>query len=216
SGGRGLEGYRHSYVEGMRSIVTWAGRVPVGTLVYTSSTSVYPQSGGARVDEEASVDATRTAGSPIVDAEDLLLSATIARRRFILRLGVVCGPARLPLLDLLRDGAGELRGGGTHRLNLVHRDDIVSAIQVAFDAPEQVAGGVFNVADDGPAPKADVMAFLAEKLGRPTPRFSGEPAHGRRRVTPDRVIVNEKIKRMLGWRPRYPTYREGYAAILGA
>src|SRR4051794_36558855 len=44
SGGAGLEGYRHSYVEGMRSLLSWirAG-APVGTLVYTSSTSVYPQ-----------------------------------------------------------------------------------------------------------------------------------------------------------------------------
>jgi hypothetical protein len=32
---------------------------------------------------------------------------------------------------------------------------------------------------------------------------------------PDRVILNEKIRRMLGWRPQYPDYRAGYDSILG-
>jgi len=116
----------------------------------------------------------------------------------------------------MRDGSGEVAGRGDFRLNLIHRDDIAGAIRAAFDAPATVDGGVFNVADDGAATKAEVVAFLAAKLGLPAPRFTGEPAGGRRRVTPDRVIANDKIKRVLGWRPRYPSFREGYAAILGA
>ncbi|MDF3058565.1 MAG: epimerase [Rariglobus sp.] len=216
SGGGGPEGYRHSYVGGMRSILAWAGRIPVGTLVYTSSTSVYPQDGGVRVDEEAPVDETRAAGSAIVDSEDLLLAWTGGARRFVLRLAGIYGPGRHYLVDQLRDGSGEVAGRGDHRLNLIHRDDIVSAIWAAFNAPAEVAGGIFNVADDGAAPKAEIAAFIAGKLSLPVPRFTGEPAQGRRRVTPDRVITNDKIKRVLGWRPVYPTYREGYAAILGA
>src|SRR5690348_1915979 len=51
----GPENYRRSYVDGMRSILAWAARGPrpVGTFVYTSSTAVYPQGGGASVDESA-------------------------------------------------------------------------------------------------------------------------------------------------------------------
>ena len=75
SGGGGPEGYRHSYVEGMRSILEWASQVPVGTLVYTSSTSVYPQDGGVRVGEDAPIDETRASGSAIAAA------ATPERRR---------------------------------------------------------------------------------------------------------------------------------------
>ena len=56
SGGGGLDGYRRSYVEGMRSLLTWARRGPAGTIVYTSSTSVYPQDGGVMVDETAPTD----------------------------------------------------------------------------------------------------------------------------------------------------------------
>ncbi|HSI08901.1 MAG TPA: NAD-dependent epimerase/dehydratase family protein [Rariglobus sp.] len=215
SGGGGPEGYRHSYVDGMKSVLAWAAKAPVGTIIYTGSTSVYPQDGGVRVDETASVEETRAAGSPLVEAEDLLLAWT-GGRKFVLRLAGIYGPGRHYLLDQLRDGSDEVAGNGEYRLNLIHRDDIAGAVWAAFDAPAGVADGIFNVADDGAAPKVEMTAWLAMKLGVPRPRFTGEPAAGRRRVTPDRVIANDKIKRELGWRPVYPSFREGYAAILGA
>lgn len=216
SGGGGPAGYRHSYVEGMKSVLAWAAKGPVGTILYTGSTSVYPQDGGVRVDEEASVEETRAAGSPLVEAEDLLLGWKGGARRFVLRLAGIYGPGRHYLVDQLRDGSGEVAGRGDHRLNLIHRDDITAAVWSVLAAPAGVTGGVFNVADDGAAPKAEIAEFLAARLGVAMPRFTGEPASGRRRVTPDRVISNEKIKRVLGWHPLYPTYREGYAAILKA
>jgi nucleoside-diphosphate-sugar epimerase len=216
SGGGGPEGYRHSYVGGMTSLLAWAQRVPAGTWVYTSSTSVYPQDGGVRVDEEASIEETRRTGNALVEAEDLFLASPVAARRFVLRLAGIYGPGRHHLVDQLREGKGEIAGLGDHRLNLIHRDDIAGAIWAAFDSPATVPGGVFNVADDGAVSKAEVMAFIAAKLGVPEPRFTGAPAQGRRRITPDRVIANDKLKRVLGWRPRYPSYREGYEAILGA
>ena len=215
SGGGGPEGYRHSYVDGMKSVLAWAAKAPVGTIIYTGSTSVYPQDGGVRVDETASVEETRAAGSPLVEAEDLLLAWT-GGRKFVLRLAGIYGPGRHYLLDQLRDGSDEVAGNGEYRLNLIHRDDIAGAVWAAFDAPAGVADGIFNVADDGATPKVEMTAWLAMKLGVPRPRFTGEPAAGRRRVTPDRVIANDKIKRELGWRPVYPSFREGYAAILGA
>lgn len=212
SGGGGPEAYWHSYVDGMKSVLAWAGQVPVGAIVYTGSTSVYPQGGGVRVDEEASVEETRAAGSPLLEAEDLLLAWT-GGRRCVLRLAGIYGPGRHYLLDQLRDGSGEVAGHGEYRLNLIYRDDIAGAVWAAFEGG---AEGVFNVADDGAAPKVEITAWLAMKLGVPRPRFTGEPATGRRRVTPDRVIANDKIKRVLGWRPVYPSFREGYAALLGA
>ena len=215
SGGGGPEGYRHSYVDGMKSVLAWAAKTSVRTIIYTGSTSVYPQDGGVRVDETASVAETRAAGSPLVEAEDLLLAWT-GGRKFVLRLAGIYRPGRHYLLDQLRDGSGEVAGNGEYRLNLIHRDDIAEAVWAAFGAPAGVEDGVFNVSDDGAAPKVEVTAWLAMKQGMPRPRFTGEPAQGRRRVTPDRVIANDKIKRVLGWRPVYPSFREGYAAILGA
>jgi nucleoside-diphosphate-sugar epimerase len=77
-----------------------------------------------------------------------------------------------------------------------------------------VANEIFNVADDGAASKAEIAVWLAAQLGLPAPRFTGEPAAGRRTVTPDRIIANTKLKTTLGWRPRYPSFREGYAETI--
>ena len=219
SGGAGIEGYRRSYVEGTRSVLAWAvKRGGVGTLVYTSSTSVYPQSGGARVDENAPI--AEAVGTPAVlfEAENLLRAATpgACARWFILRLAGIYGPRRHHLLEQLRAGETEIGGRGEHRLNFIHRDDIVAAVLAAFAAPVKIANETFNVADDGAASKAEVAAWLAQKIGCPAPRFTGEPTAGRRAVTPDRVIANDKIKTVLGWRPRYADFRAGYRPLLEA
>jgi nucleoside-diphosphate-sugar epimerase len=214
SGGGGPEGYRRSYVDGQRSLLTWAGGTSSpGRLVYTGSTSVYPQEGGIRVDEDAPTDGAMGTARVLLEAEALVRAWR--GNWFILRLAGIYGPDRHHLLDQLRAGSGELAGRGEHHLNLIHRDDIVSAILAAFAAPASVPSGVFNVADDGAAPKAALAEWIAARLGLPAPTFSGEPAMGRRAITPDRIIANDRIKRVLGWRPQYPTFREGYESILG-
>ena len=148
-----------------------------------------------------------------VNAEALLRASTVACARwFVLRLAGIYGPGRAHLLEQVR--GGEVSGRRDHRLNLAHRDDIAEAILAAFGAPPAVKNEIFNIADDGAAPKAEIAAWLAARLGVPAPRFSDEPAVGRHSITPDRVIVNAKIRKMLGWRPRYPTFREGYENIL--
>lgn len=225
SGGGGLAGYRRSYVEGMRSVLAWAERGPAGTIVYTSSTSVYPQGDGAIVDERAPTGGSSPTAQILLESEALLRAANAARTRwFILRLAGIYGPGRHHLLDRLRAGAGELPGGGDHRLNLAHRDDICAAIFAAFAAPASVRDEIFNVADNAPESKATVVNWLAEKLGRPSPCFAGGAASSAaaarasaRRdfaAPPDRIIGNAKLKTALGWRPSYPSFREGYTAIM--
>jgi nucleoside-diphosphate-sugar epimerase len=220
SSGRGrLEDYRQSYVEGMRSLLAWVQRGAAGTLVYTSSTSVYPEDGGVVVDEEASTEGVGETGRILLEAEELLRQGRNACRRwFILRLAGIYGPERHHLLDQVRFGAAEMTGNGAAHLNLAHRDDICAAVFASFAAPESISDDTFNVADDTPAPKAEVVRWLAEQLGRPMPRFNGGEASARRGFTrpPDRLISNAKLKTKLGWKPRYPSFREGYASILSA
>ena len=98
-------------------------------------------------------------------------------------------------------------------MNLIHRDDVCSAIWAAFGAPATLTDGLFNVADDGAATKAEITAWLAAQLGVPAPRFTGGPAGGRAPV-PDRIIANARVKAALGWSPRWPSFREGYANLL--
>jgi len=215
SGGGGAAGYRHSYVDGMRSVMAWARRHgPVGTIVYTSSTSVYPQGGGVTVDETAPLDWSGgdDAARLLIAAEDALREAAgAAQRWFILRLAGIYGPGRHHLLEQVK--SGEVSGSPETRLNLIHRDDIATAIEACFGAPPALANEVFNVVDGSPARKSEVVAWLAARLGAPVPRFSGT-AGIRRRVTPDRIISNRKLCATFEWRPRFASYREGYSAIL--
>jgi nucleoside-diphosphate-sugar epimerase len=214
SGGGGLQSYRHSYLDGMRSIVRWLERATVGTIVYTSSTSVYPQDGGSPVDETAPtvLPSAGDRGGILVATEQLLAQARGASRWFVLRLAGLYGPSRRYLADQVL--AGTVSGVPGHRVNLVHRDDAVAAVLACFAAPAAVAGEVYNVADDQPTRKDEIVAWMARRAGVPVPAFTGLPAGGRRAVTPDRIIVNRKLKQQLGWAPMFPSFREGYAALV--
>lgn len=214
AGSAGLEGYRHSYVDGMKSILSWSrARGPVGTLVYTSSTSVYPQGNGVAVDETAPTGAAGERGAILLAAEELLrASSGSCGRWFVLRLAGIYGPGRHYLLDQLR--AGERPDAGDHHLNLVHRDDIGAAIWACFCAPPDVANQIFNVADDQPARKSEVIAWLAARVKQPMMAARSATPVPRRSTTPDRIIANRRLKAMLGWAPRYPSFREGYEALL--
>lgn len=215
-----VDGYRQSYLDGARSILAWAGKGtrPIEALVYTSSTGVYPQGGGVRVDETAAVAGSSPSAEVLIEAEKLFLGATSAlvRRAFVLRLAGIYGPGRHSVLDQLRAGAAKINGRGDHRLNLVHRDDIVGAIFAAFGAPPEIRGQVFNVSDGHPPAKQDFVAWLARKLGRDCPLFDPAAPSIRRggAGVPDRVIDSGKIQSQLGWLPRYPDYRAGYETIL--
>ncbi len=209
SGDGGPEGYRRSYLEGMASVSEWLGtRGAAGAAVYTGSTSVYPQDKGARVDETAPVggdDRVRV----LIETEEVFLRVA-AKARVVLRLAGIYGPGRHHLLEQVR--AGVASGRAENHLNLAYRDDIAAAVWAAWGA---AAGGqIFNVADDGAATKQEVVGWLAARLGVAVPTFSGEPAAGRRAVTPDRIIANDRLKSSLGWRPAFPTFREGYEKIL--
>lgn len=222
SGGGGAAAYQRSYVEGMHSIAAWL-RAAGGaqTFLYTSSTSVYPQSEGI-VDEAVSTEAATGTGVILLKAEAGVKQAVedrLCRRGRVLRLAGIYGPGRHHVLDQLRSGVRPLPGKGDHRLNLVYREDIVSAIFAALIAAEETAASayeVFNVVDDRPVRKSELVEWLAARLGMVFPGFSGKAVPGRRADPPDRVVSNAKIRTQLGWTPRFADFRAGYEAILGA
>jgi 2-alkyl-3-oxoalkanoate reductase len=85
-------------------------------------------------------------------------------------------------------------------------------------AVERGAPGIYNVVDDEPAPAADWLPGLAAAVGAKPPMrvprwlariMAGELAVAM--MTEMRGASNAKAKRELGWAPRYPTWREGFA-----
>lgn len=107
-------------------------------------------------------------------------------------------------------------GGGAGVWSFVHVDDAALATIAAI---ENGAPGIYNVADDVPAPVADWVPELAKALAAKPPRnvpaFMGRIVRGEVGVsmmTQVRGISNAKAKRELGWQPRYPSYRDSFRA----
>jgi len=219
SAGGGIAGYRKSYLEGQRSILKWAKGRNIQSYLYTSSTSVYPQDGGVTVDETADTSGAPPTGQVLCESEQLLAGAADELGAwYVLRLAGIYGPKRHYLLDILRSEESVIPGVGDYLLNLIHRDDVVTAICTVLANSESASSGIYNVADTHSATKADLVAWLAEQLGQSPPRF--DPEHVSPRLQrrggrmPSRRVSNLKLRQALGWAPKYHDFRAGYRALL--
>jgi nucleoside-diphosphate-sugar epimerase len=219
SAGAGIEGYRKSYVEGQRAILHWAAGRGIESYVYTSSTSVYPQDGGVTVNETDETSGAPPTGQVLRESERLVAgSAGLFSRWYVLRLAGIYGPGRHYLLDLLRSECGVISGAGDYLLNLIHRDDVVQAIATALGHRQTADSGIYNVADNRAAPKAELVAWLADQLQLSPPSF--DPEHVSPRLQrrggrmPSRRVSNLKLCETLGWKPMYADFRAGYAGLL--
>lgn len=217
SAGGGLAGYKKSYVDGQKIALAWAQAEGIERYMYTSSTSVYPQNHGERVDCLAATQPASDTAQYLLQAEDLLLQcASDFERHYIFRLAGIYGPERHFLLDQLRQGTAVIAGRGDYTLNLIHRDDIVELLILAMHAPAQ--SGVYNVADLGATHKAEILAWLAAQTGQPQPSFDPNLSSPRLRrrsgSIPDRVICSLQTQQAFDWQPRYRDYRMGYTELL--
>ena len=176
-------------------------------LTYLSSTGVYGDCGGAWVDEAAPIGTGRRAARSEADA------AWLARSARVLRLPGIYGSGR-SALDRVREGAARRVDVPGQVFSRVHVDDIVSGTLAAFDAPP----GAYNLSDDLPASQNTVIEHACALFGaKPPPMLSLEEARlspqARAFYDENRRVANGKAKRVLGWRLRYPSYREGLAAL---
>ncbi len=176
-------------------------------LGYLSSTGVYGDTGGAWVDESASVGGGRR--SPRAEAD----AAWLAHGARVLRLPGIYGPAR-SALDRVREGRATRIDLSGQVFSRVHVDDIVGGAIAALDAPP----GAYNLADDEPASHNAVIEEACRLLAcEPPPLQSLDDAAlspaARGFYAENRRVANGKAWRVLGWSPRYPTYREGLASL---
>ncbi len=215
SAGGGLRGYQESYIDGLKSILQWVGRGTPKAFLYTSSTSVYPQTDRQRIDESCSTENASPAGKLLLESERILREACLPRT-FILRLAGIYGPGRHMLLDQVRSRE-PIPGRGDYYLNLIYRDDITNAIIQCLEGDH--AGGVFNAVDDAPSMKCDIASWIAACLELPEPTFAPDRMSARASIRsaggslPDRIILNSRLKQELKWSPVASSFREGYSRI---
>jgi len=133
----------------------------------------------------------------------------------VLRLSGIYGPGRNAFVNLRSGSAKRLIKPG-QVFNRIHVDDIAGALAAAIERPE--AGPIFNVADDEPAPPQEVIAYAAELLGvNPPAEIEIEQAQlspmGRSFYGENKRVSNQRLRGDLGYALRYPTFREGLAAL---
>lgn len=183
---------------------------PARWIGYLSSTGVYGDTKGAWVDEHAPVGAGRRTARAAADAAWL----RIHREARVFRLPGIYGPGRSTL--------ERVRAGQAHRIDLpgqifsrIHVDDIVSGIAASLS---DGSSGAYNLADDEPCGQNQVVEYACDLLGLPRPPLQSIETAGlspmaRAFYAENRRVANGKAKRLLGWRPRFATYRAGLRAI---
>jgi nucleoside-diphosphate-sugar epimerase len=210
-----LEGYEQSYLQGMQSILAWMeqGGKLSRSLVFTSSSSVYPQTDGSLVNEEADTSESSARAHVLLSAEKLCLEAspTIAQHRSVVRFSGLYGPGRHLLVDKIERGE-PMTGSSERFLNLLHRDDASSSVLALLQAPPGFTGGVFNACDGQHATRGEIARWVAQRLGVTEPVFtgSGDTRGGHRRVDPSKAFD------VLGWKPKFPNFQSGYEDFLAS
>jgi nucleoside-diphosphate-sugar epimerase len=136
----------------------------------------------------------------------------------VFRLPGIYGPGR-SALDRLRAGEARRIAAPGQVFSRIHVDDLAAGLEASMARPR--AGGIYNLCDDEPAPNADVVACAAELLGLPVPpevplADAQLSPQAMRFYAESKRVSNARAKAELGWRPAYPTYREGLRAILEA
>lgn len=212
--GRGCPGARV-----LLPALTASGAFP-DWIGYVSSTAVYGDRDGGWVFEDDALNAASLEGARRVRAEADWFDAGrgMGLTVQIFRLPAIYGPGR-SVVDRLRDGSARIVRKPGQVFNRVHVEDAVSGLFASMDRPRP--GAAYNLTDDAPSPVDVVVADAARRMGLPPPPEVDwtDPSVSdamRRFYLDSKRISNARAKAELGWRPRYPSWREGLEQILAA
>jgi nucleoside-diphosphate-sugar epimerase len=204
--------YRDAYVRWpLRLLRALAQRAaPPRRVIYVSSTGVYHQDDGEWVDEESPAASGRFSGRVLLEGEAAVRAVGLPLT--VVRLSGIYGPGRTRLIDSVRGGTAVCVAGDKAILNHIHRDDAAGAIAHVLRLASPAA--LYLGTDCAPVPRCVCLDWIAEQLGCPRPRrvereavASGGARGGHRRYSNARLLGS-------GYRFIYPTFREGYGALL--
>lgn len=180
---------------------------------YLSATSVYGDHDGQLVDENTPTSPSNERGLLRLKAEQSWLSLGLPVHIF--RLGGIYGNQRNQIKSVI-DGTAKKIIKENHTFSRIHVNDIATALKLSMLAP---GPGIYNIVDDQPTSSADVIDFISEKLGhKKLPAINFENAD----ISPmmksfyhdNKRVKNDRLKETFNWKPKYPTYKEGYLDIL--
>ncbi|MGF1651137.1 MAG: SDR family oxidoreductase [Hyphomicrobiaceae bacterium] len=188
-------------------------------MCYLSTTGVYGDHGGGWVDETTPASPLSARSHARLAAEQAWQSVASAHgkaRLAVFRLSGIYGPGRSPL-ERVRTGTARAVIKPGQVFNRIHVDDIAIAVEAVLSGRGQHV--IYNVSDDEPAPPEDVLTFAASLIGvELPPPVPFDEAHlgemARSFYHENKRVSNTRLKTDLGLTLRFPTYREGLAALL--
>ncbi len=198
--------YEKTYRGGMDHLVVGLGG-QVSRLLYVSSTVVYSQNLGEWVSEDSVVTPHNLRATVQLQCEQM--AAAAANTSVVLRLGGLYGPGREALLNRVR-AKTPVTSKPAHFTNRVFQTD--AANMVVHLLQNSDSQGVFLGVDNQPAPMHEVCQWLAERMGMdPLPQLaqSSDVAVSGKRISNQRLLNS-------GFQCRYPSFKEGYSALLGS
>lgn len=202
---RDQAGYEAIFIDGWNNLWTALDGEPRRTIV-VSSTAVYGESNGVWVDEETPARPARFNGEVLLAMEQQ--AARCTQHLVVARISGIYGPGRERLIRQAVSPGLEVQQTPPFFTNRIHRDDAAAALKHLLEMDEPEA--LYVVSDDCPAPRYDVIKWLAEVQGKPAPVAVADESAGRgKRVSSRRLTAS-------GFKLQYPDYRAGYGSVLAA
>ncbi|MCX5746804.1 MAG: NAD-dependent epimerase/dehydratase family protein [Proteobacteria bacterium] len=200
--------------QAMRGALQAAYGAGANCFIYLSSAGLY----GALPDDDVWIDEDSPVAhddppmANVMTDEAAIDSSSFERMRIVtLRLAPVYGPGR-GLRERIRAGQFKILDEGQHVTSRIHVDDVVSILLAAEERAEHKSR--FLLADDEPTTQGEYTRWLCERMGLPLPASRSIYEPGAQRVAHrNRKVKNALVKRALGVELRYPSFREGEAAI---
>lgn len=207
----------HIRRDGSANLVDAALASGVQRFVQESFAPVYPGRAGAWIEETVPLQPVRYNRS-VVDAEHSTERFNAAGRSgIVLRFSAFYGLDSRFLSDiiaLVRRGIAPLPGAPGAFISSISHDDAAAAVVAALELPP----GTYNVSDDEPVTHRQYFDSLAAALEVSSPRLPpawATPLFGSagRMLARSQRISNRKLKEACGFRPRYPSIREGFLSL---
>ena len=209
-------------VEGNDALLAAAKEAGVERFVAQSfAPYIYAREGGPVKDEDSPLDSDPPKQFRESSAAMKHLDRTVAEAGgIVLRYGAFYGADNDGLVEPIKKGQFPIVGGGGAVTSFIHLEDAAEATVLAL---EKDGPAIYNVVDDDPAPVSEWLPVMADALGakppRRFPRWLGRLIGGEAAVmmgVEARGSSNAKAKQELGWKLRYPSWREGFPAAYGA
>ncbi len=200
--------YRDTYVGGARALAGAIASGPgPGLVIWVSSTSVHGQCRGEWVDEDSITEPRSFSGRALLAAEAVVAGLPVPAT--VVRFSGIYGPGRTRLIEQVRRGLCA-PAQPVQWSNRIHSEDCAAVLHhlIRRHASDQGLWPLYLASDCEPAPLHEVHLWLARRLGVTV--TGGAPpgaARGNRRCRNKRLLAS-------GYRFLYPSYREGYDALV--